>query len=81
MNDTISTAALADLVGVTVRTITDLAKRGIIVREGRGYALAASVRGYCDHSGVLRAVGAGMLAVPSRCQQRLPASRHTTWPK
>lgn len=42
-------AALADLFGVTTRTITDLAQRGIVVRAGRGYALAASVRAYCDH--------------------------------
>lgn len=125
MSDTVTAAALADLFGVTTRTITDLAKRGIIVRAGRGYALTASVHGYCDHlrklatgrggdqaiasataerarlareqadhialknavarrklvadadvetewSGILRTVRAGMLAVPSRCQQRLP---------
>ena len=127
MNDTsVSTAVLAKLFGVTVRTITDLAKRDIITRSGDGIALAASVRGYCDHlrklatgrggdekaisnatvergrlareqadhialknavarrelvsaveveaewSGVLRTVRAGVLAAPSRCQQRLP---------
>jgi phage terminase Nu1 subunit (DNA packaging protein) len=47
MNGTVTTAALAELFGVTDRTIRDLAKRSIIVR-------------------------AGMLAVPSRCAQRLP---------
>jgi len=126
MTDTITAAALADLFGVTTRTITDLAKRGIVVRSGRGYAMAASVKGYCAHlrtlatgrggdekaisnatvergrlareqadhialknavarrelvsaveveaewSGVLRTVRAGVLAAPSRCQQRLP---------
>ncbi len=33
----------------TTRTLTDLAKRNIIVRSGNGYALAASVQGYCKH--------------------------------
>jgi terminase small subunit / prophage DNA-packing protein len=125
MTTTMSKVQLADLFGVTTRTITDLAKRDIVVRAGNGYALAASVQGYCAHlrklatgrggeadvvsatahrgrlaraagrarrveeaiarrelvaaadveaewSGVLRFVRAGMLAVPSRCQQRLP---------
>ena len=121
-----SHAALAELFGVSKRTISDLALRGIIVRSERGYALAASVKGYCDHlrtlatgrggdekaiatataerarlakaqaefvetknavarrelvsaaevenewSGILRTVRAAMLAVPSRCAQRLP---------
>ena len=49
MAETIQAAALAELLGVTTRTITDLAKRGIIVREGTGYGLAASVQGYCKH--------------------------------
>lgn len=49
MAETITAAALANLFGVTTRTITDLAKRGIVVREGRGYAMAASVQGYCGH--------------------------------
>jgi phage terminase Nu1 subunit (DNA packaging protein) len=47
--DTISTTALATLFGASARSITDLAKRGIIVRARRGYALAASVQRYCAH--------------------------------
>lgn len=124
--DSITHAALAELFGISTRAVSDLAKRGIVVRAGRGYALAASVRGYCDHlrtlatgrggneaaisnatiergrlaraqaehvelknatarrelvsaaeietewSGILRTVRAGVLAAPSRCQQRLP---------
>ena len=58
MTDIITATALADLFGVTVRTITDLAKRGIVVRAARGYALAASVRRYCDHLRKL-AIGRG----------------------
>lgn len=126
MTDTTATkAALADLFGISTRSIIDLAARDIIVRSGKGYALTASVRGYCAHlrklaqgrggeadivtaqaararlageqadgfalknarlrgalldagaveaewSSILRSVRAGMSAVPSRCQQRLP---------
>jgi phage terminase Nu1 subunit (DNA packaging protein) len=125
MTDAVTTAALADLFGITDRSIRDLAKRGIITRKGRGFALTESVRGYCEHlrklatgrggetaiasatadrarlaraqaelvetkqrklagtlvdaaevestwNGVLRTVGAGCLAIPSRCAQRLP---------
>jgi phage terminase Nu1 subunit (DNA packaging protein) len=56
MAEKVTKRALAELVGVTGRTITDLAKRDIIVREGAGYALAASVQGYCKH---LRQVATG----------------------
>lgn len=37
MSETATNAALAELFGVTDRTIRDLAMRGIIVRAGRGY--------------------------------------------
>jgi terminase small subunit / prophage DNA-packing protein len=123
--DTITTAALADMLGISTRSIRQHAKDGILVRAGKEYALAPSVRAYCDHlrklatgrggeaamstataqrarlakaqadfvetknkrasgelvpaaevetawSGVLRTVRAGLLAVPSRVQQRLP---------
>lgn len=125
MTETIAASVLADLFGVSGRTITDLASRGIIVRSGKGYALTESVKSYCAHlrrlatgrggeadivsataqrgrlamaqaehvelknaiarrdlvpageveaewSGILRTVRAGMLAAPSRVQQRLP---------
>jgi len=36
MDDTTTTAALADLFGFTARTLRDLAKHGILVRAGRG---------------------------------------------
>jgi len=45
----ITAAALADLIGVSPRSITDLAKRGIVVRADRGFDRRKSVRGYCDH--------------------------------
>jgi terminase small subunit / prophage DNA-packing protein len=46
---TITAADLADLLGVTTRSISDLKKRGIVVAAGKDYALAPSVRGYCKH--------------------------------
>ena len=48
MNTTVTTAALADLLGISTRSIRDLKKRGIIVAAGKDFALADSVRGYCD---------------------------------
>jgi phage terminase Nu1 subunit (DNA packaging protein) len=52
------TGELAHLLGVTTKSIADLAKRGIVVRGSkRGtYDLEASVSGYCEH---LRAMAAG----------------------
>ena len=49
MAENITAAVLANLLGVTDRTIRDLSKHGIIVRAGRGFALAESVRRYCSH--------------------------------
>lgn len=49
MDDTVAQAALADLFGVTTRTVRDLGKRGILVRAGKNYALAESVSRYCAH--------------------------------
>jgi phage terminase Nu1 subunit (DNA packaging protein) len=85
MADTVTAHALADLFGVTVRTITDLAKRGVIVRSGNGYALTASVRDYCDHLRKLATrrggneatiatatAERGRLAKATRAAQRLP---------
>jgi phage terminase Nu1 subunit (DNA packaging protein) len=43
-------AVLADLLGVSPRSITDLAKRGIVMRaDGGGFDKRKSVRGYCDY--------------------------------
>jgi hypothetical protein len=55
MDNQVSTRTLANLLGVSKKTISDLAKRGIIVPVGRGrYALEASVNSYCAY---LREVG------------------------
>jgi len=49
MKDITTTAALADLLGVTQRAITHMAKRGVIERKAAGFVLGDSVRRYCDH--------------------------------
>jgi phage terminase Nu1 subunit (DNA packaging protein) len=57
MEPIITTAAgLASMIGVSPRSISDLAGRGIAVRGGRGFDLPRSVRNYCHH---LREVAAG----------------------
>jgi phage terminase Nu1 subunit (DNA packaging protein) len=47
---TVTTSELARLLGVTPKTVAELAKGGIIERAGRGrWLLEASVSGYCQH--------------------------------
>lgn len=44
---TLSTTALADLLGLTVQRVGQLQAAGVLVKTGRGqYALAPSIRGY-----------------------------------
>lgn len=53
----VTTTELADLLGVTPRTVTGLAREGVVVRAGRGvYLLAPSVKNYCER---LREMAAG----------------------
>ena len=55
--DDVSADDLATLLGISTRTLTDLAKRGHLVKATRGrYRLAASVTAYCAH---LRGIAAG----------------------
>jgi phage terminase Nu1 subunit (DNA packaging protein) len=50
MKANVTATVLADLIGVSPRSITDLTKRGIVVRRGaRGFDLRASLRGYTGH--------------------------------
>jgi phage terminase Nu1 subunit (DNA packaging protein) len=50
MGDQVTTSALANMLGVSKKTIAELAKRGIIAPAGAGrYALEASVSSYCAH--------------------------------
>jgi phage terminase Nu1 subunit (DNA packaging protein) len=57
MGDQVTGRTLAKLLGVSEKTVSELAKRGIIAPAGRGrYALEASVNSYCAY---LRAMAAG----------------------
>ena len=56
-------------------TITDLAKRDIIVRAGAGYALTASVCGYCDHLRKLATGRGGDEAIASATAERARLAR------
>src|SRR6266571_4019773 len=49
-NNPVGPAVLARWLGVTDKTVRQLAKAGIVVRAGRGlYKLEESVTGYCAH--------------------------------
>jgi phage terminase Nu1 subunit (DNA packaging protein) len=62
---------LARLLGVTPRTVTDLANRGIVVREGTNrYVLAPSLTRYCAHLRDLATGRGGEAAVASATAQR-----------
>ena len=63
-------AELADLIGVSPRSITDLAKRGIVVRAKRGFDEHKSVRGYCDHLRKLAAGRGGESAIAGATAER-----------
>src|SRR4029077_1733302 len=75
MTDAITAAKLADLFGVTTRTIRNLTKRGIITRAGRNYALTASVRGYCEHLRKLATGRGGDTAIASAPAERARLAR------
>lgn len=68
---TVEVGDLADMLGVSKRSITEFATRGIVVRVGRNrFHLMESVRLYCDH---LRTVAAGRGGENS--QEALAAAR------
>jgi terminase small subunit / prophage DNA-packing protein len=70
--ETATAATLADLIGVSPRSCTDLAKRGIIVRgPGRtGFLLRASLRGYAEHMRKLATGRGGESAIASATAER-----------
>jgi hypothetical protein len=70
MTDTITTADLADLLGMSTRNVRHLDKRGILVRAGRGIALAESVRRYCTHLRDLATGRGGEVAITSATAER-----------
>ena len=70
MGNIATPVALAELFGVSKRTISDLAKRGMVVRAGGGYALADSVRRYCSHLRELAIGRGGESAIASATAER-----------
>jgi phage terminase Nu1 subunit (DNA packaging protein) len=68
----VSAAVLADLIGVSPRSITDLARRGIVVRaeQGKGFDLQRSVRGHADHLRKLATGRGGEGAIASATAER-----------
>ena len=70
MPEYIAIAGLADLLGVTARTIRALAKRRIIIRSGRNFALTESGRGYCEHLRKLATGRGGETAIASATTER-----------
>jgi terminase small subunit / prophage DNA-packing protein len=68
----VSAAELADLIGVSPRSISDLAGRGIVVRAaGRtGYLLRESVRGHADHLRKLATGRGGEGAIAAQTAER-----------
>jgi phage terminase Nu1 subunit (DNA packaging protein) len=70
MGDIATTAELADLFGVSTRTVRDLAKRGIAVRRGRNYVRDESTRRYCKHLRELATGRGGEAAITSATAER-----------
>lgn len=70
--EVVSAAALSDLIGVSPRSTTDLAKRGIIVRAaGRtGFLLRESLRGYAAHQRKLATGRGGEAGIVTATAQR-----------
>lgn len=77
MEEKISAVALADLLALGARSITDLTKRGILVRAGKGpgYDLRKSVRGYCEHLRELATGRGGEGAITSATAERARLAR------
>jgi len=66
MEDEVSAGHLAQLLGITPKTLGALAKNGIAVKcKRRGtYVLEASVGGYCKHLRAMAAAGAVRMVRP-----------------
>ena len=68
MDDEVPAAVLAEFIGVSPRSLTELARRAIAVRAGPGrWRLRESVRRYCDD---LRQRGGGVAVAASAAAER-----------
>ncbi len=67
----ISSTSLANLLGVTGKTVRELARRGVVVRAGRdNYARDQSVQQYCAHLRELIASRGGETAIANATTER-----------
>ena len=67
MGDQVTARALAILLGVSEKAISELAKRGIVAPAGPGrYALEASVNSYCAYLRALAVDHAGKDVTPNK---------------
>ena len=48
-SDLVSAEELARWLGLSGKEVYDLGKAGVLIRVGRAYRLADSVRRYCEH--------------------------------
>src|ERR1700732_4299450 len=75
-SDRISGGMLASPFGVTEKTIRDLARRGIVARDGRDhYTRNESVRRYCAHLRDLATGRGGETAIASATAERARLAR------
>jgi terminase small subunit / prophage DNA-packing protein len=70
MSTIASVTELADLFGVDRRTVSGVAKRGIILRSGRGFDRDDSVRRYCAHLRELATGRGGEVAIAGATVER-----------
>jgi phage terminase Nu1 subunit (DNA packaging protein) len=73
-------AVLADLLGVSSKTVRELAQRGIVIRAGRRgmYNMRASIRGYAEHMRAIatgKAGGEAVAASAAAARARLAAAQ------
>ena len=69
MGNQVTAHALANMLGVSKKAISDLAKRGVIAPVSRGrYALEASVNSYCAYLRAMAASRSGEDAAEARAR-------------
>jgi phage terminase Nu1 subunit (DNA packaging protein) len=69
MGTQVTASVLANMLGVSKKAISDLAKRGIVAPAGRGrYALEASVNSYCAYLRLMAASRGGQDAAEARAR-------------
>lgn len=70
LKDKLTTSELGALLGLSDQTIRDLARRGVVAKDGRSFPLDASVRSYAAHMRQIAAGRGDAAAVTLAAQQR-----------